>query len=184
MAQVAAEGGGDVIEFPQQLNAQYETVLHLTNTSDELVTFKIKVNAPKKYLVRPNGGLIRAGDSAKVRVMLQPLAELVPPGQHFILFNTINVPDGTPQMAVQNWARVVKERKDEVQEQLLGVVFAEKDEEQAEEEGSEFGPEEVSRGLTRNISPSRSSMKKQNDKDDAVSAMTDENSLRSFGQTI
>ena len=65
-----------------------------------------------------------------------------------------------------------------MQEQRLGVVFVEKNEEQVEEEeDSEFGPEEVSRDLTRNISPSRSSTKKQNDKDDAVSTITDENSL-------
>ena len=67
----------------------------------------------------------------------------------------------------------------------MRVVFVEKNEEQVEEEeGSELGPEEMSRSLTRNISPSRSSMKKQNDEDDAVSTMTDENSLWSFGQTI
>ena len=77
-----------------------------------------------------------------MRVILQPLTELVPPGQHFILFNAINVPDGTLQMTAQDWARVIKGRKDEVQEQLLRVVFVDKDEEQAEEEeGSEFGPE-------------------------------------------
>ena len=66
----------------------------------------------------------------------------------------------------------------------MRVVFVEKNEEQVEEEGNELGPEEMSRGLTRNISPSRSSMKKQNDMDDAASTMTDENSLWSFGQTI
>ena len=119
-----------------------------------------------------------------MRVILQPLTELVPPGQHFILFNAINVPDGTLQMTAQDWARVIKGRKDEVQEQLLRVVFVDKDEEQAEEEeGSEFGPEDVSRVLTRNIFPSRRSMKKQSKMDEAVSTMEDENTVRSFGQT-
>ena len=183
MAQVATEGGGDVIEFPQQLNAQCEAVLHLANTSDELVTFKIEVNAPKKYLVRPNKGLIKPGDSAEVRVILQPLTDLVPPGQHFILFNATNVPDGTLQMTAQDWARFVKERKDQVQEQLLGVVFVEKDEEEAEEEGSEVAPEEVSRGLTRDIPRSGSSTKKPSDTDEAVSTMADDDVVWSFGQT-
>ena len=52
-----------------------------------------------------------------------------------------------------------------------------------EEEGSEFGPEEVSCVLTRNIFPSRRSMKKQSEMDEAVSTRADENTVRSFGQT-
>ena len=75
--------------------------------SEEFVTVKVKVNALKKYLVRPRGGFIMRGDSTEVRVILHSLTVLVPPDQHFILFNDINVPDGALQMTTLDWAWIV-----------------------------------------------------------------------------
>jgi len=49
------------------------TILKLTNPSDELVCFKVKTTAPKRYCVRPNCGLIKPdGGAVNVAVMLQP----------------------------------------------------------------------------------------------------------------
>lgn len=48
------------------------TILKLTNPSDEVVCFKVKTTAPKRYCVRPNCGLIPPDGSVNVAVMLQP----------------------------------------------------------------------------------------------------------------
>ncbi|CAB3407423.1 unnamed protein product [Caenorhabditis bovis] len=47
----------------------------LTNPSPKPVCFKVKTTVPKKYCVRPNSGLIHAGDKKVITVMLQPMDE-------------------------------------------------------------------------------------------------------------
>ncbi|XP_029974398.1 vesicle-associated membrane protein-associated protein B/C-like isoform X1 [Salarias fasciatus] len=46
--------------------------LKLTNPTDRNVCFKVKTTAPRRYCVRPNSGVIDAGSSINVSVMLQP----------------------------------------------------------------------------------------------------------------
>ncbi|XP_041801631.1 vesicle-associated membrane protein-associated protein B-like isoform X2 [Chelmon rostratus] len=46
--------------------------LKLTNPTDRNVCFKVKTTAPRRYCVRPNSGIIDAGASINVSVMLQP----------------------------------------------------------------------------------------------------------------
>ncbi|XP_054465920.1 vesicle-associated membrane protein-associated protein B-like isoform X1 [Anoplopoma fimbria] len=46
--------------------------LKLTNPTDRNVCFKVKTTAPRRYCVRPNSGIIDAGNSVNVSVMLQP----------------------------------------------------------------------------------------------------------------
>ncbi|XP_038658881.1 vesicle-associated membrane protein-associated protein B/C isoform X1 [Scyliorhinus canicula] len=48
------------------------TNLKLSNPSDKNVCFKVKTTAPRRYCVRPNSGIIDAGTSINVSVMLQP----------------------------------------------------------------------------------------------------------------
>ncbi|XP_041059602.1 vesicle-associated membrane protein-associated protein B/C isoform X1 [Carcharodon carcharias] len=48
------------------------TNLKLSNPSDKNVCFKVKTTAPRRYCVRPNSGVIDAGTSINVSVMLQP----------------------------------------------------------------------------------------------------------------
>lgn len=48
------------------------TILKLTNPSNEVLCFKVKTTAPKRYCVRPNCGLIKPDESVNVAVMLQP----------------------------------------------------------------------------------------------------------------
>ncbi|XP_060775058.1 vesicle-associated membrane protein-associated protein B/C isoform X2 [Neoarius graeffei] len=48
------------------------TTLKLANPSDRNVCFKVKTTAPRRYCVRPNSGVIEAGTSVNVSVMLQP----------------------------------------------------------------------------------------------------------------
>ncbi|XP_018601225.1 vesicle-associated membrane protein-associated protein B-like isoform X1 [Scleropages formosus] len=46
--------------------------LKLANPTDKNVCFKVKTTAPRRYCVRPNSGVIDAGTSINVSVMLQP----------------------------------------------------------------------------------------------------------------
>ncbi|XP_019907277.1 vesicle-associated membrane protein-associated protein B isoform X3 [Esox lucius] len=46
--------------------------LKLSNPTDRNVCFKVKTTAPRRYCVRPNSGIIDAGTSINVSVMLQP----------------------------------------------------------------------------------------------------------------
>ncbi|XP_020493796.1 vesicle-associated membrane protein-associated protein B/C isoform X1 [Labrus bergylta] len=46
--------------------------LKLTNPTARNVCFKVKTTAPRRYCVRPNSGVIDAGTSINVSVMLQP----------------------------------------------------------------------------------------------------------------
>jgi len=48
------------------------TELKLTNPSDQMMLFKIKTTAPKRYCVRPNFGAIAPGESSMVEICLQP----------------------------------------------------------------------------------------------------------------
>ncbi|XP_066520391.1 vesicle-associated membrane protein-associated protein B/C isoform X2 [Hoplias malabaricus] len=48
------------------------TTLKLANPTDRNVCFKVKTTAPRRYCVRPNSGVIDAGTSINVSVMLQP----------------------------------------------------------------------------------------------------------------
>ncbi|KAJ8277562.1 hypothetical protein GJAV_G00076650 [Gymnothorax javanicus] len=48
------------------------TNLKLKNPSDRKVCFKVKTTAPRRYCVRPNSGIIDAGATVTVSVMLQP----------------------------------------------------------------------------------------------------------------
>ncbi|XP_056404357.1 vesicle-associated membrane protein-associated protein B/C [Hyla sarda] len=48
------------------------TNLKLSNPTEKNVCFKVKTTAPRRYCVRPNSGVIDAGSSINVSVMLQP----------------------------------------------------------------------------------------------------------------
>uniref|UniRef100_UPI00398E4C10 vesicle-associated membrane protein-associated protein B/C isoform X2 n=1 Tax=Pristiophorus japonicus TaxID=55135 RepID=UPI00398E4C10 len=67
-----------VLEPPNELKFKgpftdvVTTNLKLSNPSDKNVCFKVKTTAPRRYCVRPNSGVIDAGTSINVSVMLQP----------------------------------------------------------------------------------------------------------------
>ncbi|KAI3383478.1 hypothetical protein SNEBB_007480 [Seison nebaliae] len=44
----------------------------ITNEIDQIVAFKVKTTAPRKYCVRPNCGIIEPNKSVDVELMLQP----------------------------------------------------------------------------------------------------------------
>ncbi|KAI9334909.1 PapD-like protein [Obelidium mucronatum] len=63
----------DGLEFRRPFNQVVKQYIHLKNSADAgIIAFKIKTTAPKHYCVRPNAGIIAAGDSREVEVLLQP----------------------------------------------------------------------------------------------------------------
>jgi len=121
---------GENIEFPEIMNKQMETDITLTNPSTtETVAFKMKVNSPKTYLVRPSGGVLVPGQSMTVQIILQGLTEKVNPGLHRFLIHSVTVPTGTVSLTREDWPKYDKQRGG-IKEQLLNVVFV-KDEKPA-----------------------------------------------------
>jgi len=113
---------GENIEFPQVLGKQLETEITLTNLSpQQTLAFKMKVNSPKTYLVRPSGGVLAPNESFKVQIILQALSEKVPAGQHRFLIHSAVVPAGTTNLTREDWPRLQEEKG--IEEQLLSVVF-------------------------------------------------------------
>jgi hypothetical protein len=72
------------IHFKHSLNRLITESIKLINPSNELIAYKVKTTAPKRYCVRPNIGLIKPGEQVEVQVMLNLTKD--PP-------KTLNVPD-------------------------------------------------------------------------------------------
>ena len=62
------------IIFNYALFGTSTSIIELENITNQVVGFKIKTTAPRKYLVRPSNGTIRAGGSEPVQIILQPLS--------------------------------------------------------------------------------------------------------------
>ncbi|XP_041849066.1 VAMP (vesicle-associated membrane protein)-associated protein A, like [Melanotaenia boesemani] len=75
------------------------TNLKLKNPSDRRVCFKVKTTAPRRYCVRPNSGVIDAGATVTISVMLQPF-EYDPneKSKHKFMVQTIFAPPNVSDM--------------------------------------------------------------------------------------
>ncbi|XP_072304903.1 vesicle-associated membrane protein-associated protein B-like isoform X3 [Eucyclogobius newberryi] len=70
--QVLALEPHDELRFRGPFTDVVTATLKLTNPTHRNVCFKVKTTAPRRYCVRPNSGVIDAGASIHVSVMLQP----------------------------------------------------------------------------------------------------------------
>ncbi|SAM04975.1 hypothetical protein [Absidia glauca] len=68
----------DVLTFKRPLTRTTKETLNITNPNAHDIAFKVKTTAPKLYCVRPNAGVVPAGQSLEVQVMLQPFKEEPP----------------------------------------------------------------------------------------------------------
>jgi DNA-directed RNA polymerase I, II, and III subunit RPABC2 len=102
-------------------SATAHELLKLTNKSTGYVAFKVKTTAPKSYLVRPSTGILKAGATTEVQIILQQ------PGQgtdaqaslHRFLVQAVPSATGTAPTR-EDWADW-QTRKDVIQEQKLSV---------------------------------------------------------------
>lgn len=60
------------LAFQPPFDKVSQTKMLLANTSAEVVCFKIKTTAPKRYCVRPNTGVIEPYQSKEINIVLQP----------------------------------------------------------------------------------------------------------------
>ncbi|KAM4691262.1 vesicle-associated membrane protein-associated protein B/C [Rhinophrynus dorsalis] len=96
------------------------TNLKLTNPLDKNVCFKVKTTAPRRYCVRPNSGIIDAGSSINVSVMLQPFDyDPNEKSKHKFMVQSMVAPPDTSDMEA-----VWKEAKpDELMDSKLRCLF-------------------------------------------------------------
>ncbi|XP_076449613.1 vesicle-associated membrane protein/synaptobrevin-binding protein-like [Babylonia areolata] len=78
--------------------------LKLQNPTEKKICFKVKTTAPKRYCVRPNGGILDPGSSISVAVMLQPF-EYDPSekSKHKFMVQSMFAPDGKIESQEQLW---------------------------------------------------------------------------------
>lgn len=109
------------LEFPLVLYSSVTTPLILENLTSSTVAFKIKTTAPRGYLVRPSSGLIQAGQTKEIQVILQPLqsVEQASPSHRF-LFQTTTCDSSVEQLTKDFWQDITKE---ELFEHRLSVIF-------------------------------------------------------------
>ncbi|KAM4891339.1 vesicle-associated membrane protein-associated protein B/C [Sylvia borin] len=96
------------------------TNLKLGNPTDRNVCFKVKTTAPRRYCVRPNSGIIDAGTSINVSVMLQPFDyDPNEKSKHKFMVQSMFAPNDTSDMEA-----VWKEAKpEELMDSKLRCVF-------------------------------------------------------------
>ncbi|XP_058033716.1 vesicle-associated membrane protein-associated protein B/C isoform X2 [Ahaetulla prasina] len=96
------------------------TNLKLGNSTEKNVCFKVKTTAPRRYCVRPNSGIIDAGTSINVSVMLQPFDyDPNEKSKHKFMVQSMFAPPDTSDMEA-----VWKEAKpEELMDSKLKCVF-------------------------------------------------------------
>ncbi|KAG5286526.1 hypothetical protein AALO_G00015800 [Alosa alosa] len=96
------------------------TNLRLKNPSDRRVCFKVKTTAPRRYCVRPNSGVIDAGATVTISVMLQPFDyDPNEKSKHKFMVQTIYVPSSGTDMEAM-WRDV---RPEDLMDSKLRCVF-------------------------------------------------------------
>lgn len=114
------------LTFGFELSKQINCYLKLVNNTEHHVAFKMKTTSPKKYIVRPNTGVVQPWDSSTITVTLQAQCEM-PPDMHckdkFLLQSTI-VP---PMFDVDEIASdtFTKDGDKEIEERKLKVIYTE-----------------------------------------------------------
>ncbi|KAF2946079.1 hypothetical protein DAI22_02g265400 [Oryza sativa Japonica Group] len=110
--------------FPFELKKQISCSLHLTNKTDEYVTFKVKTTSPKKYCVRPNNGIVAPQSTSDVLVTMQAQREAPPDMQckdKFLVQSAIVTQELTPKDITGDM--FTKESGNVVDEVKLKVVY-------------------------------------------------------------
>lgn len=96
------------------------TNLKLKNPSDRRVCFKVKTTAPRRYCVRPNSGVIDAGATVTISVMLQPFDyDPNEKSKHKFMVQTIFAPPNVSDMD-SLWKDA---KPDELMDSKLRCVF-------------------------------------------------------------
>jgi DNA-directed RNA polymerase I, II, and III subunit RPABC2 len=109
------------VKTPQQNNPN--RILKLTNTSSDIIAFKVKTTAPKSYLVRPSAGVLRQKETQDVQIILQPTGtDGGAANNHRFLVQAVSVSNDNA-LSREDWSSYPKES---IQECRLSVVLEER----------------------------------------------------------
>lgn len=89
--------------FPGPFNRPSKTTITVVNQSAHSYVFKVLITQPRRYLVRPNYGLVAAGSSLEVKAEMRPL----PPGGE-----ALDALLATRQKLLFKWRQVVTSTHD------------------------------------------------------------------------
>ncbi|XP_011182020.1 vesicle-associated membrane protein/synaptobrevin-binding protein isoform X1 [Zeugodacus cucurbitae] len=82
------------------------TLMKITNPTDNIILFKIKTTAPKRYCVRPNFGSLEPHSNAKIEICLQPFVyDPNDKNKHKFMVQSLVVLDNS----VEDWNKLWKE---------------------------------------------------------------------------
>ncbi|KAK6920309.1 Major sperm protein (MSP) domain [Dillenia turbinata] len=112
------------LQFPFELKKQISCALHLSNSTDNYVAFKVKTTNPKKYCVRPNTGVVLPRSTCDVIVTMQAQREAPPDMQckdKFLLQSVVASPGATAKDITPEMFN--KESGDHVEECKLRVAY-------------------------------------------------------------
>ncbi|KAL7746649.1 phosphatidylinositol-binding protein scs2 [Sorochytrium milnesiophthora] len=116
------------LTFRRPFTAVVKTTLFLKNVKGHPVAYKVKTTAPKQYCVRPNSGTLGPDETAEVQILLQPMKEDPPADARCkdkFLVQSIGITAADASLPPQEiWTKVDGERKSEVEEHKLRVVWA------------------------------------------------------------
>ncbi|KAK4759186.1 hypothetical protein SAY87_022317 [Trapa incisa] len=88
-----------LLKFTFELKKQSSCSVVLANKTEQYVAFKVKTTSPRKYIVRPNSGVIKPKSSFSVTVTMQP-QKVAPPemqSKDKFLVQSSLVPYGTSE---------------------------------------------------------------------------------------
>ncbi|XP_055683816.1 vesicle-associated membrane protein-associated protein B-like [Lutzomyia longipalpis] len=88
------------LKFRGPFNTHVTSRMRLTNPTDKVILYKIKTTAPKKYCVRPNGGILSPQKSTEVNIVLQPfIFDPNEKNRHKFMVQSAIAPAGAEQYA-------------------------------------------------------------------------------------
>ncbi|KAL3275811.1 hypothetical protein HHI36_020555 [Cryptolaemus montrouzieri] len=130
------------LKFKGPFNLPVTSYMKLTNPSDKKVLFKIKTTAPKKYCVRPNSGLLKAGEVIEIAISLQPVEFGTDKNKHKFMVQSVFAPEGNFHID-QLWKDTAP---DQLMDSKLKCVF-ELPPDEVNKEGGQEEPVEASPNL-------------------------------------
>ncbi|CAD7935749.1 unnamed protein product [Amoebophrya sp. A25] len=95
-------------------SGKLEERLVIRNTTQKNIAYKVKTTAPKSYVVRPSNDVLKSGEQATVKIVLQPGQDA--PGRessHRFLVQALAI-DGLENLTKEQWTRADKAEIHEV----------------------------------------------------------------------
>lgn len=119
-AQVLIIEPANELKFVGPFCTAVSSFMRLTNPTDNVILFKIKTTAPKKYCVRPNCGVLEPKSTIEIAIILQPfIFDAAEKNKHKFMVQSMVMPEGDVSVE-QLWKDV---SPDDLMDSKLRCVF-------------------------------------------------------------